>query len=310
MGDLKSEITSLLEQSAARTTAHLSIALRHIESGQEVMIDADRSVPLASVVKVPVLVEAFHRIQAGHIRLDDRWSLPGNLKTIGSGILTNLDDGLALTVRDLLTLMIIISDNTATDILYERLGIDAINRRMRDLGLQNLHVRHTIREIFDDMLPSGDPNQDREALYRWQAEHGVRRGGFAYTGGPDNNAGTPRDLARLMEIVFRAEVLDRQSCDAMLDILLKQQLNERFPRYLPAGTRCAHKTGSFAGIRNDAGILYAGDKSHVAFAILSTWDYDRVRLDHRAEVDTITAIDETMGLIGLAVYRAFAGAPN
>lgn len=110
---------------------------------------------------------------------------------------------------------------------------------------------------------------------------------FSYSGGLDNNAGMPRDLVRLIEIIFRAELLDRASCDAMLEILLKQQLNERFPRYLPDGTRCARKTGSFVGVRNDAGILYAGDhadevRAHVAFAILSTWDYDRVRRNHRA----------------------------
>ncbi len=299
---LQSRIQELLTENPAR----IGIALRHIENGAEVMIDADRPVPLASVVKVPIMVEAFRQISAQRIRLDDRWTLSHRFKTVGSGVLTALDDGLALSVRDILTLMIVISDNTATDMMLQRLDPNHIQAHMHTLGLTSMYVRHTIREIFDDMLPTGDPDQDRAELARWIATAGVRRDGFAFSTGPDNNVGTPREVARLMEMIFEEAVVDGPSCQAMLDILLQQQLNERFPRYLPAGTRVAHKTGSFAGIRNDAGILYIADDSHVAFALLSTWDQEAVRGDHQAEADAITALDQTFGTIGLAVYEAFA----
>jgi beta-lactamase class A len=300
--DLESRLEEILSESPAR----IGVALRHIESGTEVMIDADRPVPLASVVKVPILVEAFHQIAAQRIRLDDRWALSHQFKTVGSGVLSVLDDGLALSVRDILTLMIVISDNTATDMVIERLGADQIQVYMRQLGLNSIFVRHTIREIFDDMLPSGAPDQNRAELARWIATAGVRRDGFAYSSGADNNVGTPRDLVRLMEMIAQGTVVDSSSCQAMLDILLKQQLNERFPRYLPAGTRVAHKTGSFAGVRNDVGILYIDDNSRVAFAVLSTWDHDAVRGDQKAEADVITELDQTFGMIGLAVYETFA----
>ena len=124
------------------------------------------------------------------------------------------------------TLMTVISDNTATDLLMRRLGIDAIAERMRRLGLAGIHVVHTIGEIFADMLPSADPDQDRAALAAWEAANGVRRDGFAYSLGPDNNVGTPRDMARLLEMIVTGVALDRQGCDAMLDILHAQQLRD------------------------------------------------------------------------------------
>jgi beta-lactamase class A len=299
--DLKTDVQALLGETSAR----FSVAIRHIETGSEVMLDADQPGPLASVVKVPALVEAFRQIGAGLFRLDDRWPLTDDVKNVGSTVLTAMDAGLQLTVRDVLTLMIIISDNTATDMLFQRIGVGRVDACMRAFGLGSIHVTHTIRELFDDMLPSGDPNQDRTELARWEATRGVNRGGFAFSTGPENNVGSPRDLARLMEMIYRGELLDRTACDAMLAILLKQQINDRFPRYLPAGTRVAHKTGSISGIRNDAGILYAGDDSHVAFALFATWDSDAVRGDRQAEAAAVSALDDVFGKIGMATYRAF-----
>ncbi|MCZ7547226.1 MAG: class A beta-lactamase-related serine hydrolase [Anaerolineae bacterium] len=235
-----------IEQEIAASGAQIGVAIRHIESGATLMIDADQPVPLASVVKIPVLVEAFRQLRAGRFHLDDRWTLRHEFKALGSGILTQFDDGLTPTVRDLLTLMIIISDNTATDILFDRLGIDAINAHMHELGLTHTHVAQTLTAIFKDMLPSPDPDQDRHALARWEAEHGVRRDGFAYSLGPDNNVSTPRDMTRLVELIFKAEILDREACDAMLDIMLKQQLNDRLPRFLPPEPASRTKPGRSA----------------------------------------------------------------
>src|SRR4051794_6482375 len=167
--DLQGQIEELLALNLAR----VGVAVCHIETGTEVMIDADRSVPLASVVKVPVLAEAFRQIRAGRLRLEDRWMLTHEAKTVGSGVLTFLGDGLSLSVQDLLTLMTIISDNTATDMFFERLGLNHIEAFMHELGLHTIFVRRTLRELFDDMLPTGTPDQDRAALARWEATVGV-----------------------------------------------------------------------------------------------------------------------------------------
>lgn len=295
-----------VEQAIAESNAQIGVAIRHVESGEELMIDADTPVPLASVVKIPVLVEALRQLQDGQLRLDDRWTLRHGFKALGSGILAQFDDGLTPTVKDLLTLMIIISDNTATDMLINRLGVEAISNHMHQLGLTHTHVARTLREIFEDMLPSADPDQDRYELARWHVEHGVRRDGFSYSLGPDNNVSTPREMTCLMEMIFKAEVLDREACDSILEILLKQQLNNRLPRFLPAGTRVAHKTGTFSGVRNDCGIIYVNDHSHVIVTTLSTWDHDSCRKDRITEWRRFVEIDTALGHIGLAAYEAFA----
>jgi beta-lactamase class A len=301
MSDLSARLLQIVKDSHA----HLGVALRHLESGEEVMIDADTPVPLASVVKVPVLVETFRQLSEGRFSLSDRWPLEPRYKALGSGILTQFDEGLQPTVKDLITLMIIVSDNTATDIIMEYLGIESIDLTMHQLGLVNTHVAHTLREIFADMLPSPDADQDPFALARWENEHGVRRDGFSYHLGADNNVSTPREMTYLMEMIYKGEVLNRAACDAMLEILLKQQLNDRLPRFLPAGTRIAHKTGTFSGVRNDSGILYVNDHSHVVITTLATWDYDAVRRDRMTAWQRFIEIDTAMGLIALAACEAF-----
>jgi len=300
-----SMLQARIESIIARCPAQLGISILHLESGEALHSAADTPVPLASVVKIPVLVEAYHQLRQGRFALDDRWPLEHRHKTLGSGILTQLDDGLAPTVRDLLTLMIVISDNTATDILIERLGLRAIDDRLHSLGLTSTHVARTLSAIFADMLPTPDPDQDPYALDRWEAEHGVRRDGFAYSLGADNNVGTPRELTRLLEMIFKAEVLDREACDEVLAILLKQQLNDRLPRFLPPGTPVAHKTGTLSGVRNDCGIIYAGEHSHVAVSVLATWDHDACRGNRALEWARAMEIDTAFGQIGLAAYEAF-----
>lgn len=300
------DLQARIEQIVAGSGARIGVTIHHIESGALVLLDADTPVPLASVVKIPVLVEAFHQMAEGRFTLDERWALRDRHKALGSGVLRYLAEGALLTAADLLILMTIISDNTATDLIIERLGVDAINTFMHELGLTDTHVVRTLNEVFEDMLPSADPNQDPYELARWEAEHGVRRDGFSYSLGSDNNVSTPRDMARLMEMIFKAELLDRASCDHMLDILLKQQLNDRLPRFLPSGTRVAHKTGTFSGVRNDCGIIYVNEHSHVIVTTLSTWDHGACRGNRIAEWQRFIEIDTALGQIGLAAYEAFA----
>ncbi len=301
-----SDLEVRIRQYIADSDTHMGVALRHIESGEEIMIDADMIVPLASVVKIPVIIAAFEWLRQDRFRLADRWTLHVDTKSLGSGILRDLDDGLNLTVKDLLVLMTIVSDNTATDMLMKRIGLQNIDDLIHQNGLANIHVAHTLTEIFTDMLPSSDPTQDRLALAQWEAENGVRRDGFSYSLGADNNVGTPRDLTRLIEMIFKGEILDRASCDAILDIMMKQQVDDRLPRFLPDGTQVANKTGSFSGIRNDCALIYINDHSHVAVTILSTWDHAAVRGKPIAESKRYIEIDSTMGMIGLAAYQAFA----
>jgi beta-lactamase class A len=304
MSALTSPIEAIIATSGATS---MGVAIKHLESGEEVYIDADQPVPLCSVFKIPVLAEAFHQIDEGRFTLDDRWELTLAEKNLPSGILVFLQDGLMPTVRDLLTLMIIISDNTATDMVMHRLGVPSTTQFMHELGLTNIHVPMTVRDIFNDIMGEGgsDPRLAFTDLDKPQKEQPANRSGHAYSLGPDNDVGTPRELNRLVEMIFRGEVVNRTACDQMLHILLQQQLNLRLPRFLPEGTPVAHKTGTLAGIRNDSGIIYCNDHSHVAVTVFCTWDAAAVKDDPVAEWERVNALDSAFGQIGRLVYDHF-----
>jgi beta-lactamase class A len=303
MSTLRSQIEAIVAASGATS---MGVALHHIESGEEINLNADESFPMCSVLKIPVLVEAFRQMRQGKFTLEDRWELTSAEKNIGSGILTYLQDGLTPTVRDLLTLMIIISDNTATDMIMHRLGVDQIDRTMHDLGLADIHMALTIRGIFDEMLgDASDPARLFVDLDRHKTAPPVNRESRAFSSGPDNNVSTPRAMTRLLTMIYRGEIIDRAACDEMLYILLQQQLNARLPLFLPYGVPFAHKTGTLAGIRNDAGVLYCSEQSHVALTVFTRWDTEAVKDNKVAEWERISAVDAAFGHIGRAVYDHF-----
>ncbi|MFN8493464.1 MAG: serine hydrolase [Caldilineaceae bacterium] len=304
MPTLKEQFTQIITNSGA---TQMGVAVKHLESGEEVTIDADQPFPLCSVFKIPVLVEAFHQMDQGRFTLEDRWELTLAEKNLPSGILVFLQDGLMPTVRDLLTLMIIISDNTATDMIMHRLGAGKVTQYMHELGLTDIHVPMTVRDIFNDIMgeAGSDPRLAVTNLDKPQPEGTSNRSGRAYSLGPDNDVGTPRALNRLNELIFRGEILNRTACDQMLHILLQQQLSQRLPRFLPEGMPFAHKTGTLSGIRNDSGILYCNDHSHVAVTVFSTWDAAAVKNDPVAEWDRINAVDSAFGHIGRLLFDTF-----
>ena len=298
---LNDQIQEVIHQSGAT----IGVGLHHIESGEEIMINADQYFPLASVVKVPILVEACFQMANHQFTPDERWVLKTAEKNLPSGILTFLEDGLTPTVKDLLTLMTIISDNTATDIVLKCVGKEAVQQRMRQLGLNHIHIRMTIRELFEEIYPDADPTQDLYELEIRARERGKNKTSRVYQSNPENNVGTPRELAALFCKIYKGETPDRYWSDFALNILLQQQLDERLPRFLPPGTRRAHKTGTLSGIRNDSGIIYAGEDSHVIISVFVLWDEEAVKEDPKASWERLFALDSAMGEIGLLAYEAY-----
>ncbi len=299
---LSTQIESIIEASGAE----MGVALLHIERDEAIEFAGDVSFPLCSVLKIPVPCEALRQIELGAFTLADRWPLTAPIKNIGSGVLTYRDDVLTPTVRDLLSLMIIISDNTATDMILEHIDVLSVNQFMHELTLADIHMALTIRGIFDDMLgEAAAPDRLLTNLDKRREKPATNRAGAAFSSGPDNNVSTPRDMTRLLAMIFRGEVVGRAACDEMLHILLQQQLNARLPLFLPYGIPFAHKTGTLHGIRNDAGILYASDESHVALTVFSRWDTAAVADDPVAEWEVVQAVDRAFGLIGKAVYEHY-----
>ena len=181
----------------------------------------------ASVIKLPIMVTAFSDIAAGRLDPDERVILSAKDKMPSCGALTYMHDGLEVTVIDLITLMIILSDNTATNLLIDRLTPEHVNRTVEGLGIPGVVLR---RRLFEPELSA----------------KGIQ------------NTVTARGVGELLTRMAEGTLLGGEADERMIGILLNQRLNGKLPFHLHSrGIRCAHKTGEDDGITHDVGIVYA-----------------------------------------------------
>ena len=183
------------------------------------------------MIKLCVLAEAFRAREAGELDFDETVRVSARDWKPSCGALTYMHDGLEVTVRDLAVLMIILSDNTATNLLIDRLGPDAINRTAASMGLSE-RTRCRRKLFMPELSAKGITNHV-----------------------------TAADMGRLLELMLRGEAVSRAASEEMLAILRDQRLNGKMPFHLkPRGIVCAHKTGEdySDGITHDVGIICAG----------------------------------------------------
>ncbi len=255
-----------LAERAREVRGIVGVSVTHLPSGRHAGLNEDELFPLASVVKVPLLVALFAEARAKRLDLAERVVYRRALRVPGSGVLQDLDDGAALTLRDLAVLMITVSDNTAADMLFERVGKASVERIMAELGLRSIRIPFGINELLHELvdLRVGQVHYD-EVRERLRVSAGS--GGRAIVAA-ESDRGTPRDICRLFELVETRAILDDAACAGILDICLRQKFSDRIPGRLPASVRVAHKTGSLRGIRNDAGIVY-GPSGPYAIALFA-----------------------------------------
>jgi beta-lactamase class A len=233
-----------LDASIARVTASVNaswgIYVKSLETGEELTIDADKQMDTMSVIKIPLMAEVFQQIKDGRLSLADKYTLAKDDMLPGTGVMRSLDAGDTFTIRDLLTLMIIVSDNTATDVLYRLVGgPEAVNTRMRALGLKQTVAPANARTWFDALAAM----RNAERFHR-EARHPY-------------GLSTPREIGQLLEMMERGTLVDKASSDLMLEMMRGQLYRTRIPRYL-SGYRIPHKTGDFLPyIGNDVGVLEA-----------------------------------------------------
>lgn len=186
---------------------------------------ADERVPSASVIKLAILLEAMEQAKAGTLDLDEIHILTDSEKTGGDGVLKTYSHRSRIAYRDLLRLMMVYSDNTATNIFINELGRDTINQRMRTIGL----MRSQLNRVMMDTVAT---RQDRD------------------------NYVTAREMSVLLKKIYEHQVATPDLCDQMLDILKQTEDTVAIPGRLPKGTVVAHKTGTLSYVRADVGIVY------------------------------------------------------
>jgi beta-lactamase class A len=263
---------------ASEFSGKLTLALTDLRSGEHIAFHEDEPMPAASVIKLPILVSLYRASEAGRVGLTDRMRYEERHRTGGTGVLQDLGCGIEMTIRDAAVLMVIVSDNCATDMIIEVLGgFDGVNASFADLGLTCTTLKPR------DSAPGPDPRN------------------FSLT--------TASEICALLERIARREVASAETCDDILSILGRQQNRDKLARNLPwnvlnvlpdpESNWVASKDGVtvFNSLRNDAAIMH-GPRGEVAIAAFT-----------EGATGPSTGLDQEsnilLGQIGQAVWDAF-----
>ena len=216
-----------LLQKIRGASGHVAFYYRPLDGGCAQMYNEMMPLVAASVIKIPIMVEAFRQFESGELNPLETYRIKPEDKMPSCGALNRMHDGLEVTLRDLVELMIVLSDNSATNILIDRLGIARVNATLEAEGLKVTRLR---RKLFD----------------KAGMEAGL------------SNHVCAREIGLLLERMYAGTLVSPQASAEMLEILRNQKLNGKMPFFLkPRGIACAHKTGEDDGITHDVGVVYA-----------------------------------------------------
>src|ERR1043166_6966136 len=179
-------VRASIERTTHSVNATWGIYVKSLDSGEEIALDADRQMETMSTIKIPLMVEAFEQIKAGKFALTDKYTFVQADSQPGTGTIQRLDPGAVMTVKDLITMMIIVSDNTATEVLYRMVGgPDAVNKRLDSMGLTTTRAM----TIPSRWFAANRAAASSEQFYR------EGKNPFGYS--------TPREMGRLLEMMER-----------------------------------------------------------------------------------------------------------
>lgn len=229
----------------------VAIAVKHLGTGESYVLNADEPMPTASLIKLPVMIEVYQQVADGKIKLSDPVTLRKEDKVQGSGILTDhFSDGATFPLRDAVRLMIVFSDNTSTNLVLDKIGIGSTAKRMEEWSFPNTKIH---AKVFKGSTTSVFPER-------------TKKYGLGST--------TAREMVGILEKLNAGKLVSPEACQEMLDHLKKCEDKDKFPRFLPAGTVVAHKTGSVSDARTDAGIIYL-KSGPVAVCVLTAENEDK-----------------------------------
>ncbi len=263
----ESSLQQHIRQQLDALDAQTAMYAKHLPSGQNVAIRADDPVNTLSVIKIPIMILAYRQAEGGNLDLEERYEIrPEDLRR-GSGLLQTFTPGLEPTYRDLVTQMIITSDNTATDIMIGRLGLERVNALLAELGYAETRLQATTGKLFRRLWEMADPAyaslSDRQVYERGlpnDPEASARS--FAFEGNPDEWLGrsTAREMSRLLEQLQNGELASQAYTDEMLGILRRQFYSSRLPQRIKFRAKIGHKTGDWPPVTgNDVGLIYSAN---------------------------------------------------
>ncbi|MBX3288890.1 MAG: serine hydrolase [Acidobacteria bacterium] len=217
---------------------------KNLDSGEEYSYRGDEQVRTASTIKTPIMAETFRQVAEGKLTWEDQLEVTAQNKAGGSGILREFSPGSKVDLKTAVILMIVLSDNTATNLVLDKVTSDAVNEYMGKLGLKDTL---SMRKIGGGGDSKAWLNDNRNRLF------GLGRS-------------SPKDMVRLMEMLEKGEVVSKEASNEMLAILKRQQYKDGIGRAVSDTMQVASKSGSLDRLRSDAGIVYTR-RGRIAMAI-------------------------------------------
>jgi beta-lactamase class A len=256
-----SSLESRLAPLAKEHKGKVAIAVKNLSTGESYALNADEVMPTASLIKLAVMAEVYQQAKDAKINLGETVTLRKEDKVQGSGILTDhFSDGATFSLRDAVRLMIVFSDNTATNLVLDRIGVEATGKRMKEWGFPNT-------KIYAKVFKANTTTIDQEKSKKF---------GLGST--------TANEMIGLLEKLQTGKLVDGAACGEMIEHLKKCEDKDKFTRLLPDNAIVAHKTGSVNDVRTDAGIIYTSGGPVVVCVLTSENEDQRWKPDNAGNV--------------------------
>lgn len=243
------KLETRVEEIAARLDGVMGVAILDLSDGRILLRNADRVFPTASSIKIAILLELYRQDQEaragakGKAKLDDLYIFDPKDLVEDSQIMAGLTAGVTrVTIRDLAQFVVAVSDNAATNVLIDRLGMQNVNATLRNLGLTKTMLRRKMIDIA-----------------------AARRG--------DENVATPQEMARLLELIYKGKALNNELTDELIKQLKTLKKDSYLSYELPADVELADKPGSLDAVRNDSGIVFTPNRPF-AISVMTAYDRD------------------------------------
>lgn len=217
----------------------MGVAIEDLTSRQTFFLQPDEVFPQASSIKIAVLAELYRQAQEGKLKLTDLYTVQKSDLVFDSDIMNGLTPGVTrITLRDLATMMVAVSDNSATNVLIDRVGMENVNARLDSLGLAHTRLRRKMMDLKA-------ANEGRE------------------------NIGTPREMMTLLDALYRGKVLNKEMTDDFFTMLSTHK-ESWIPRDLPSGIKIADKPGELEAVRNDSGVIFLENRPYI-LCVMTTY---------------------------------------
>ncbi len=231
---LKGQFVQKLRSIVETSDAVVGVAIKNLATGEKFFINENEVFPQASSIKIHILAELYHQAEQGKFRMSDILPLPAAVRVGGDGVLNELGEStVSMSIRDYAILMVVLSDNTATNLIIKQVGMENVNKFLQSHGA----VKTKLQRVMMDVKAAAEGRE---------------------------NIGTPKEVLMILEKMYRGEIVSRKASEEMLSILRKpKSKDDPIKDGLPADVNVANKDGEIEGVRCDVGIVYLQKSPYV-----------------------------------------------